>query len=294
MAFIDYYKVLGVDKNASQEDIRKAYRRQAKKFHPDINKEDPRAKERFQEINEANEVLGDPEKRKKYDEYGEHWRHADEYEAQSRQYSGMAGNDFGGFGNFSGNNINDSGFSDFFEQLFGDSFRQRQPRRGKDLQATLSITLQDAAREHRQVFSINNENIRIKIPAGISEGQKIRIKGRGAIQNGIRGDLYITFHIEPDPNFTRDGNDLHTTLTVDIYTLLLGGTATLPTLTGDVIVNIKPGTQPDSKLRLRGKGMPEYKNSGTTGDLIATLKTTLPTLNERQKSLLKEMKDAAD
>lgn len=299
MAFIDYYKVLGVDRSATQEEIRKAYRKQAKKYHPDINKDDPQAKERFQEINEANEVLGDPEKRKKYDEYGEHWRHADEFEAQRRQYSDTPNGmyDFGGFsgfGDFSGNEANASGFSDFFEQLFGNGFRQRQPKQGKDLQATLSITLQEAATEHKQTFSINNEKIRINIPAGIEDGQKIKLKGRGAMQGGARGDLYITFHIEPDPRFTRDGSNLYTTLTVDIYTMLMGGTAMVPTLTGNAKINIKPGTQPDSKFRLRGKGMPEYKKAETNGDLIVTLKTVLPTLNEKQKEILQKLKEAAN
>ena len=299
MAFIDYYKVLGVEKTATQEEIRKAYRKQAKRYHPDINKDDPQAKERFQEINEANEVLGDPEKRKKYDEYGEHWQHADEFEAQRRQNSynpngayNFGG--FGGFGDFSGNDSNASGFSDFFEQLFGSGFRQRQPKRGKDLQATLSITLQEAATEHKQTFSINNETIRINIPAGISDGQKIKIKGHGAMFNGVRGDLYITFHIEPDKHFTREGNNLYTTYTTDLYTMLSGGTVIVPTLTGNAKINIKPGTQPDSKLRLRGKGMPEYKKPGTAGDLFITLKVFLPTLNEKQKEILQKLKEAAD
>ena len=299
MAFIDYYKVLGVEKGATQEEIRKAYRKQAKKYHPDINKDDPQAKERFQEINEANEVLGDPEKRKKYDEYGEHWSHADEFEAQRRQYSDSPNGmyDFGGFsgfGDFSGNEANASGFSNFFEQLFGSNFRQQQTKRGKDLQTTLTITLQEAATEHKQTFSINNEKIRINIPAGISDGQKIKLKGYGAMQGGTRGDLYITFHIEPDSRFTREGSNLYTTLSVDIYTMLLGGTAIVPTLTGNAKVNIKPGTQPDSKLRLRGKGMPEYKKVGTNGDIIITLKTVLPTLNEKQIEILKKLKEAAN
>lgn len=297
MAFIDYYKVLGVEKSATQEEIRKAYRKQAKRYHPDINKDDPQAKERFQEINEANEVLSDPEKRKKYDEYGENWQHADEFEAQRRQYrsnpnGGFDFGGFGGFGDFSGNEGNASGFSDFFEQLFGSSFRQRQSPKGKDLQATLSITLQEAAKEHKQTFSINNEKIRITVPAGIADGQKIRIKGRGAVQNGVRGDLYITFRIEPDARFTRKGNDLYTTLTIDLYTLLLGGEVVVPTLGGNAKVNIKPATQPDSKLRLRGKGMPEYKKEGTTGDLIVTVKTNLPMLNDKQKELLKKIKES--
>lgn len=295
MAFIDYYKVLGVDKNATQQDIRKAYRKQAKRYHPDINKEDPQAKERFQEINEANEVLSDPEKRKRYDEYGEHWQHAEEFESQRQQYhnnsnEGFNFGGFGGFGDFSGNQGNASGFSDFFEQLFGGGFRQKKPEKGKDLQATLSITLQEAATEHQQTFSINGEKIRINIPAGIGDGQKIKIKGHGEMFNGARGDLYITFHIEPDNRFTRSGNDLHTTLTVDLYTMLLGGDVIAPTLNGNAKISIKPGTQPDSKLRLRGKGMPEYKKPNIYGDLIITLKVMLPTLNDEQKELLKKLK----
>lgn len=297
MAFIDYYKILGVDKNATQEEIRKAYRKQAKRYHPDINKDDPQAKERFQEINEANEVLSDPEKRKKYDEYGENWRYADEFESQRRQHSdngermyGFGG--FSGYGDFSGNRENTSGFSDFFEELFGGSFRQQREKRGKDLQASLEITLQEAATEHKQTFTINNENIRINIPAGIKDGQIIKIKGRGAMYNGTRGDLYITFRIKPDTRFTRDGNNIYTSIVVDLYTMLLGGTAIVPTLTGTAKINIKPGTQPDSKLRLRGKGMPEYKKPDISGDLIITLKVILPVLNEKQKEMLSRVKEA--
>lgn len=293
MTFIDYYKVLGVEKSATQEEIRKAYRREAKKYHPDINKDDPQAKERFQEINEANEVLGDPEKRKKYDEYGENWRHADEFEAQRRQYGNRENSSynfggFGGYADFSGKEENSSGFSDFFEQLFGSGFGQ-QHQRGKDIRATLSLTLQEATTEHKKTFSINNEKIRITVPAGISDGQTIKLKGRGATAGGSRGDLYITFHIEPDTRFTRNGNDLLTTVKVDLYTLLLGGEIIIPTLTGNAKINIKAGTQPDSKLRLRGKGMPAYKKPEITGDLIITLKTVLPVLDEKQKEELRNI-----
>lgn len=289
MAFIDYYKVLGVKQDASQAEIRKAYRRLAKKYHPDTNGNSPEAQERFQAINEANEVLGDPEKRKKYDDYGEHWRHADEFEAQRREHearSNRSGFDFGGWSSFGGS----GGFSDFFEQLFG--ARGMRKSGGEDLQATLTITLRDAATTHKQTFSINGEKIRITIPAGIADGQKIRIKGRGAIgDDGSRGDLYITFRIETDKMFARDGNNLLLTATTDMYTLLLGGEVTLPALDGNVRMTIKAGTPPDSKLRLKGKGFPIYKREGERGDLIVTLKMRMPALNERQKSLLKEIKE---
>lgn len=297
MAFIDYYKVLGVENNATSDEIKKAYRKLTKRYHPDLHPNDPTAKERFQEINEANEVLSDPEKRRKYDEYGENWRHADEYEAQRRQYGNSNGGyDFGGFsgfGDFSGNAGNSSGFSDFFEQLFGTGGFRTRKRNGEDIQATVTLSLRDAAIAHKQTFSIGGEEVRISLPAGIADGQKIRLKGRGAPSpsGGERGDLYITFRIEPDKEFTRKGDDLYTTATTDLYTLLLGGEIILPTLSGSVKVNVRPGTQPDSKLRLRGKGFPVYKQEGKQGDLIVTFKLQLPTLNEEQKELLRKIKE---
>ena len=295
MAFIDYYKVLGVKQDASQEEIRKVFRKLAKKYHPDINKDDPAAKERFQEINEANEVLGNPERRKRYDEYGENWRHADEYKAQRQRYRNSNDENynfggFGGFGDFTGRNSNANGFSDFFEQLFGNGFGKHN-KRGRDLQATLKISLQEAATTHQQTFSINNENIRITIPAGISDGQRIRLKGHGEYgEDGERGDLYITFSIIPDPLFTREGNNILTAATTDLYTLMLGGEMTIPTLDGNVKVTIKPGTQPDSKLRLKGKGFPVYKKQGEAGDLIITIKVRLPAMNDEQKELLAKIR----
>ena len=302
MAFIDYYKVLGVERNASQEEIKKAYRKQAKKYHPDINKDNPQAQERFQEINEANEVLSDSEKRKRYDEYGEHWKHSEEFEAQ-RQGAHGYGDDaqdydfggFGGFGDFRRSAGNRSGFSDFFEQIFGSgAFRAEREQRVNDLQATLQLTLQEAATTHKRILEIEGEKIAITIPAGIVDGQKIRIKGHGgkSVDGTRRGDLYITFTVEPDSRFTRLGDDLQTTVTCDLYTLLLGGEAMVPTLDGSVRAKIKAGTQPDSKLRLRGKGMPHYRREGK-GDLIVEIKVKLPELNEKQMEMIKKVKACA-
>ena len=311
MSFIDYYKVLGVERDATQADIRKAFRRLAKQYHPDTNKGDPQAQERFQEINEANAVLSDPDKRKRYDEYGEHWAHAEEYEAQRRQYEqqygggaqgpygsyggfsgrGFGGFDFGGFGDFTRSEGNTGGFSDFFEQLFGGA-RSRQHRqsapRGQDYEVELHLTLRDAYESHKQILTVNGHQLRVTIPAGVTDGQRLRLRGHGgeAPQGGTKGDLYITFRIESDPTFTRIANDLAITLPLSITTAVLGGEVTAPTLTGNVRLKVNPGTQPGSKVRLRGKGMPIYRHDSSYGDLIVTYSITIPTtLTTRQREL---------
>ena len=293
MAYIDYYKILGIKRDATQEEIKKAYRRLAKKYHPDINKDDPQAKSKFQEINEANEVLGDPEKRRRYDEYGENWKQSDDFGTGSNSNGNSWSYGFGGFGQ---GDRSENGFSDFFEQLFGKGFKNRGINRGADIQATLQLTLQEAAVTHRQTFIVNGEKIAMTVPAGIADGQRIRLQKRGkaGIDGGERGDLYITFHILPDNRFTRVDNDLYTTVSCDIFTLLLGGEAIIPTLDGNVKTTIKPGTQPESKLRLRGKGFPLYRQEGKNGDLIITIKATVPQLNKRQMELIEEAKKAGE
>jgi curved DNA-binding protein len=293
MAYIDYYKILGIKRDATQEEIKKAYRRLAKKFHPDLNKDDPQAKSRFQEINEANEVLSDPEKRRRYDEYGENWKQSEDFGTGSNSNGNSWSYGFGGFGQ---GDRSENGFSDFFEQLFGKGFKNRGTNRGADIQATLQLTLQEAAVTHRHTFIVNGEKIAITVPAGIADGQRIRLQKRGkaGIDGGERGDLYITFRILPDNRFTRVDNDLYTTFLCDIFTLLLGGEAIIPTLDGNVKATIKPGTQPDSKLRLRGKGFPIYRQEGKNGDLIITIKATLPQLNKRQKELMEEVRKAGE
>jgi curved DNA-binding protein len=295
MAFIDYYKILGISKEATQEDIKKAYRKLARKYHPDLNKDNPNAQEKFQEINEANEVLSNPEKRKRYDEYGENWKYAEELEKQKkRQTKEQSGTREGTFW-YSDDNT--SGFSDFFEELFGNRYRNyNRAMRGKDYESELHLTLRQAAEEQKQILNLNGKNIRITIPAGVADGQVIKLRGYGEPGKGDApdGDLYITFRIKEDPTFKRTGNDLYTTTTIDLYTAVLGGEIILDTLNGKVKVKIKAGTQNNSKIRLKEKGFPIYKQSGKYGDLILSIQISIPTLlTERQKELFKQIKNAS-
>jgi curved DNA-binding protein len=288
MEFIDYYKILGVDKTASEEDIKKAYRKLARKLHPDLNPGDKEAHKKFQQVNEANEVLSDPEKRKKYDLYGKDWQHADQFEQQRRSQKQSP---FSGGQQFSGEAEGD--FSDFFESLFGGSDRRRQTKfRGQDYHAELKLGLTDAMETHLQTLSVNEKNVRITIPAGIENGQVIKLKGYGApgVNGGPAGDLYITFSIAPHPNFKRSGNDLYTTTTIDLYTAVLGGETTIDTLRGKVKLKVNPETQHGAKIRLKGKGFPVYKKEGEAGDLYVTYEVKLPVnLTEEQKALFTQL-----
>ncbi|WDF68051.1 J domain-containing protein [Sphingobacterium oryzagri] len=299
MAFVDYYKVLGIDKGASADDIKKAYRKLARKYHPDMNPNDEAAKQRFQEINEANEVLTDPEKRKKYDQYGENWKHGEAYEQAARQQNsqqsgGAAGNPFEGF-DFGYTGDYDSGeFSDFFGQMFGNRRGGgRQTKfRGNDYNAVLELTLEQAAHTHQQTFTVNGKNIRITIPAGVENGQKIRLKGQGGegTQGGPQGDLFIQFDIKPDPAVQRKGNDLYKIQEVDLYTMLLGGEVVVDSFAGKIKIKVKPETRNGTRVRLKGKGFPIYKKEGEFGDLYITLQVSLPTdLSQEEKDLLQQL-----
>jgi curved DNA-binding protein len=289
MDFIDYYKILGIDKNATEEDIKKAYRKLARKMHPDLNPNDKEAHQKFQQINEANEVLSDPEKRKKYDAYGKDWKHAEQFEQQKASRSQSQ---YGGGERFY--QYTDGGdFSSFFDSMFGGSGRSSQAKfRGQDYNAELKLSLTDALHTHQQTLTVNGKNIRITIPAGIENGQTIKLKGYGSpgVNGGPAGDLYITFSIAPHPKFKRSGNDLYTTTKIDLYTALLGGDTTIETLNGKVKLTVKPETQPGTKIRLKGKGFPVYKKEGEFGDLYITYEVDLPTnLTEEQKKLFTEL-----
>jgi curved DNA-binding protein len=287
MEYIDYYKALGLNKNATDAEIKKAYRKLARKLHPDLNPNDKDAHKKFQVINEANEILSDPDKRKKYDLYGKDWQHADQFEQQARQKS----NPFSGGEQYSNDDNGD--FSSFFSSMFGGKGGAGKTKyRGGDYNAELSLLLVDAMETHQQTITVNAKNLRITIPAGIADGQVIKLKGHGAPgeNGGPEGDLYITFNIKPHPDFKRLGDDLYTKARIDLYTAVLGGETTIDTLNGKVKLKVNPGTQYGNKIRLKGKGFPVYKKEGASGDLYVTYEVQLPdTLNEEQKKLFTEL-----
>lgn len=293
MKFIDYYGILGVPKGATQNDIKKAYRKLARKYHPDVNPNDAGAERKFKEINEANEVLGKVENRKKYDEYGKDWQHADEIEKakkaqqQQRSYKTQHSSEFG-----------EQDFSDFFESMFGGrspagfSSRRQVKFRGQDYNAELQLQLTDIFKTHKRTLNINGKNIRITVPAGIENGQTIKIKGHGSPgrNGGPNGDLYITFTIENRTKFKRDGNNLNKTIELDLYTAVLGGEITVETFDGKAKMKVKPETQNGTKVKLKSKGFPVYKKEGTYGDLFITYNIKIPTnLSVKEKDLFSQL-----
>ena len=298
MDFIDYYKILEIQKTATEAEIKKAYRKLARKYHPDLNPNDKTAEAKFKSINEANEVLSNVENRKKYDKYGKDWQHADEFEkaggrprsgGQQQQSGGFAGGGFGG-------DFSDAGdFSDFFNSMYGGQGggrRQSAKYRGQDLNAEFQLDLKSAFTTHKQTLTVNGKNIRITIPAGVENGQIIKITNHGSpgANGGPNGDLYITFNIANDPKFKRDKSNLYSTHDLDLYTALLGGEVVVDTFDGQVKVKIAPETQTGTKIKLKGKGFPVYKKADHFGDLYVTFNVKLPTnLSDKQKELFREI-----
>ncbi|MEL1244977.1 J domain-containing protein [Flavobacterium sp. DGU11] len=289
MEFIDYYKILEIPKTADDGMIKKAYRKLARKYHPDLNPNDKEAEKKFKQLNEANEVLGNPENRKKYDQYGKDWKHAEEFEKSGYQpnQSQSSGRQQSSSG-FSGD------FSDFFQSMYGgqSSGRQQSRFRGQDLNAELHLGLADVLTSKKQTLTVNGKNIRITIPAGVENGQIIKIHGHGTpgSTGGPNGDLYITFLIADDPVFKRDGSNIYINVTIDLYTAMLGGEAVINTLDGKVKMKVAPETQPGTKVKLKGKGMPVYKKEGEFGDLYVTYAIQLPSkLSEEEKKLFTEL-----
>lgn len=311
MDYKDYYKILGVEKTATQDEIKKAFRKLAVKYHPDKNAGNKQAEEKFKEINEANEVLSDAAKRKKYDELGENWKYYQQsggqeqdfdwsrYQNQGggqRQYSRQ---DFGGFGNFGGGG--GGGFSDFFETMFGGGgFSQgggarrgrRASQRGEDMRASLSITLEEAYHGVEKTFQIDGQSIKLKIKPGIADGQLLKLTGKGyaGAGGGANGDLVLSIVVEKDKRYERKGADLYTEIPVDIYTAELGGKAEVKTFKGTIKVNIAAETDNGKSLRLPGMGMPIYGKTSEHGDLYVKVSLqTIKNLSEKEIKLLKEL-----
>lgn len=294
MAYIDYYKILGINKNATDSEIKKAYRKLARKYHPDVNPNDKEAEQKFKEINEANEVLSNKENRTKYDQYGKDWKHAEEFEKAKKQqdsyqrtYTGNAGGSF-----------SEDDFSDFFSSMFGGGgggYRgggQNVQFRGQDFNAQLQLSLRDVYETHKRTLTVNGKNIRLTIPAGVQDGQIIKIKGYGGegINGGPKGDLNIQFAIINNTMFKRDENDLYTETNIDLYKAILGGEVVVDIFDGKAKLKVKPGTQNDTKVKLKGKGFPKYKQEGQFGDLYITYKIKIPTdLNAKEKELFTQL-----
>lgn len=291
MEFIDYYKVLGVSKDATSDEIKKAYRKLARKLHPDINPNDKEAHVKFQQLNEANEVLSHPEKRKKYDKYGKDWENGEEYEKYQQQQRSNSGRQQQANADFGGED-----FSDFFSSMFGNQERGGRAQtkyRGQDIQAQLQIDIKEAYTTHKKEFTVNGKSIRITIPAGIEDQQTIKISGYGSpgINNGPNGDLYITFSISNTSLFKRVGNDLFLTHDLDLYAAVLGGDVTISDFNqAKLKLKVAAGTQNGTKVRLKGKGFPVYKKEGQFGDLYITYNVVIPkNLSEKEIELFNQL-----
>lgn len=297
MNYKDYYKVLGVEKTASQDAIKKAFKKLAMKYHPDKHPGDKKAEEKFKEANEANEVLSDPEKRKKYDEFGENWQNFQ----QGGQQSG-AGFDWSQFQGGGRARASRSGedYSDFFESLFGGGFAGAngggsfsRSSKGRDLQAEVEVSLEDAYTGSAKTMEINGEKIEIKFK-GASDGQILRLKGKGGQSHGggASGDILLTVKIANHPHFERKGNDLYCEEPVDLYTAILGGSIKVKTLSGTINIDIAKETDNGKVLRLKGMGMPIFGKAKEAGDLYVKIKVLLPKkLSAKELELFQSLSD---
>lgn len=309
MEYKDYYKILGVDKTADEKEIKKAYRRLARQFHPDMNPGDKAAEARFKEINEANEVLSDAEKRRKYDELGQNYQRWQQAGGQPGGFDWsqwMAGGGQPGgvrveYGDIK--DLNDlfggSGFSDFFDAIFGGMAGPSAGRRGgraaagapaRDIEQEVEVTLEEAFRGTQRLMDVDGRRLEVKIPPGVKTGSKVRVAGEGLPggRNKVRGDIYLVIKVLPHATFERRGDDLHCEVPVDIFAALLGGEARVPTLDGPVALRIPAGSQAGRTFRLAGQGMPRLKAEGR-GDLYARLRIVLPEkLSDEETRLVRD------
>lgn len=304
MEYKDYYKVLGVERKASQDDIKKVYRKLAMKYHPDQNRGNKQAEEKFKDINEAYEVLSDPKKREKYDQLGSsysQWQQGGGNPGNfnwndwvNRQPQGQGGQvNMGDYENIFG-----GGFSDFFSAIFGSMggagvrTASRQQVRPQAVEQGVQITLEEAYRGTQRIFQIGDRRIEVKIPAGAINGTKVRMAGVVPTQSGSRGDLHLLVEVLPNSRYTIEGANLTTEVKVDLFTAVLGGTVKVSTLSGEVMLTIPAGTQPGQKIRLTGRGMPKIKEPNTFGDLFVLVKVELPKkLSEKQRKLFVELQN---
>ncbi len=310
MEYKDYYKILGVDRKASEQDIKKAYRKLAMKYHPDRNPGNKQAEETFKDINEAYQVLGDSEKRTRYDQLGASY--------SSWQQSGGAGTGFNWQdwvasqprGQRSRVNVNNfdgafgsgfGGFSEFFNSIFGGLGGQpvtgarggrRQP--APSYSQPVRISFQEAFNGTERALQVGDRHLEVKIPAGSKTGTRVRVPGAGpAASNGQPADIYLEIEVMPDNRFERQGDDLITDVTIDLYIAVLGGSVNVSTPAGNVLLTIPPGTQPGQTFRLAGRGMPHLKNSKETGDLFAKVKVQVPRqLTTQQRTLFEKLRDS--
>jgi curved DNA-binding protein len=317
MDYKDYYKILGVDRNAGEKEIKKAYRKLARKYHPDVNDGDSTVAQKFQEINEANEVLSDPEKRKQYDQYGAEWQQYQNAGGRPEDFH-WSGRPSGGQQQYTYRNVSPEEFeemfgsgghyTEFFENLFGGATRARQgggtqgtrsqyqsrPRKGMDLEHSLTVSLQEAYHGTTRVLEWEDgRKIDAKIPPGVKTGSRVRLKGQGGpgAQGGESGDLYLNIEVAPGKRFGRDNDDLTTTVPVDLFTMLLGGKVSVHGIDREVTLTIPAGTPNGKVFRLRKLGMPKLKKPSERGDLFATVEVVLPKkLTDAEQELVEKWK----
>ena len=306
MEYRDYYKILGVDKTASQSEIKKTYRRLARQVHPDVNPGDKAAEARFKEINEAHEVLGDAEKRKKYDELGANWQQWQNTGGDPRGFDWSqwfaGGQPNTGRGHVEYGNLEDilgqgGGFSDFFRNVFGGtagtSYSQRpKSRRGQDLEYVVEITLEEAFQGTKRILQMDGQRLEVSIPLGVDTGSRVRVAGKGVPGpgGGPSGNLYLRVSVLPHSTFERKGDDLYCEVPIDLYAAVLGGEVAVPSFKGQVMLSIPPETQSGKRFRLKGLGMPKLQDQNTRGDLYAEVRVVVPKgLTRQEKELFTEL-----
>ncbi|MDX1992257.1 MAG: J domain-containing protein [bacterium] len=294
----DYYKTLGVAKDASDKDIKKAFRKLAKQYHPDANPNNPSAEAKFKEINEAYEVLGDTEKRAAYDRFGSDFA---AYQRMQQQPNGAPGANPGGYrvDYDYGSDGAENPFADIFDSIFGgfgrgggNTARTTMRTDGNDIEQEVVISLREAYEGASRYVTKGERRIKVNIPAGAKDGTKVRLAGEGeAGVGGKPGDLYLVVKVEPDKEFTRDGDDLTTEVKVDMFTAMLGGEITVPTLARPVKLKIPAGTQSGMKFRISGRGMPLLRAKDQYGDLYARMMVTVPDrLTPQQRELVENLR----